>query len=102
MAAYKAEEQWWLDETAEQEHREAVEAFAVSDPWENDVAAWLLTADGLITTATILTGALRIDIGKTTHRDSLRAGAIMRRLGWQSLMVWTGEKSARVWQRITD
>ena len=46
--------------------------------------------------------ALRIDIGKTTHRDSLRAGAIMRALGWQSQMVWTGEKSARVWQRITD
>ena len=102
VAAYKAEEQWWLDEAAEQEHREAVEAFAVSDPWEGDVATWLLTADGLITTAAILTSALRIDIGKTTHRDSLRAGAIMRRLGWQSLMAWTGEKSARVWQRITD
>jgi putative DNA primase/helicase len=102
VAAHNAGERWWLDDAAEKEHRDAVEAFAVSDPWENDVAAWLLTAEGIVTTAAILTGALRIDIGKTTHRDSLRAGAIMRALGWQSQMVWTGEKSARVWQRITD
>jgi predicted P-loop ATPase len=102
VAAYKAGERWWLDDAAEKEHRDAVEAFAVSDPWEGDVASWLLTAEGLVTTAAILTGALRIDIGKTTHRDSLRVGAIMRRLGWQSQMLWTGEKSARAWVRITD
>lgn len=102
VAAYKAGEQWWLGEADEQEHRETVEAFAVTDPWEGDVASWVETAEGVITTSAILTGGLRIEIGKASHRDSLRVGAIMRRLGWESQMTWTGEKSARAWVRITD
>jgi hypothetical protein len=99
LAAYRSHEAWWLSTEAETAQREASETHALHDPWEPKVVEWTASAEGAITSTRILTGALAIEIGRVSQKDSQRVGAIMRRLGWRSTPRWVGGHTHRVWER---
>tara|TARA_R110000868_G_scaffold17606_6_gene76881 strand:- start:198 stop:1844 length:1647 start_codon:yes stop_codon:yes gene_type:complete len=99
LAAYRAHEAWWLSTEAETAQREASETHALHDPWEPKIVEWTASAEGAITSTRILTGALAIEIGRVSQKDSQRVGAIMRRLGWRSTPRWVGGHTHRVWER---
>ena len=74
-------ESWW-DIPGAEEHQEAS---YIGDSWEEVIAEWLVGGGrGSATVAEVLEGALRIDPGKQTRSDQVRAGAALRRLGWKS------------------
>jgi putative DNA primase/helicase len=62
-------------------------------PWEETIAAWLARpidlplatkrADVGVTTADVLEGACKIEVGRRTDSDSKNAAACLRRLGWR-------------------
>lgn len=88
VAAYDAGERWdVLPEErpmfeAEQEQR------YVGDAWETRINSWLEDGDEAgvkrdrVTMAQVLSGALHLDSSKWTRAEQIRAGTVMRRLGW--------------------
>jgi len=90
VARYQSGEEWYLSDPALRDaEREEQDARFRSDPWEQSVAEWLAKpvdigtsrAKAGVTTADVLAG-LNIDLGRRTHADAGRVGAILRRLGW--------------------
>jgi hypothetical protein len=98
VAAYRAREPWWLSAEAETAQREDSEHHAVGDPWEARIAEWVASAEAPVTTSRVLTAALSIEIGRVTQRDSVRVGAILRRLGWTNRVRRIGAQTHRVWE----
>lgn len=93
VAAFKAGEPWWLDRDFEAEHAAPVQAAAyVSDSWADDVSRWLEgTVDEFggeaapreeVTVSEVLSGALGILPGRHTPADQMRAGNVLKELGW--------------------
>jgi predicted P-loop ATPase len=96
VVRYRAGDRWWLDSdklnaAAEEEQ----EAHFLQDSWEPVVEKWLesridtaqLVPDGApeCTTADVLTGALQKPAGMWTHGDTIRVGAVLKRLGWKPI-----------------
>jgi predicted P-loop ATPase len=90
-ARFQSNETWHVQdpELRDQEKREQDARFRV-DPWEPLVASWLLKhpdvgpprAEIGVTTADVLRSALFVDVPKMGHAESIRVGAILRRLHW--------------------
>ncbi|MGJ8545556.1 MAG: VapE domain-containing protein [Sulfitobacter sp.] len=106
VAAFKAGEPWWLDRDFEAEHAAPVQAAAyVSDSWADDVSQWLGGAvDDFggetapreeVTVSEVLGGALGILPGRHTPADQMRAGNVLKELGWTKHKT----KRCNVWRR---
>lgn len=106
VAAFKAGEPWWLDRNFEAEHAAPVQAAAyVSDSWADDVSQWLGGAvDDFggetapreeVTVSEVLSGALGILPGRHTPADQMRAGNVLKELGWTKHKT----KRCNVWRR---
>ncbi len=85
VAAYRARERWYPESMAEKalcgdEQAERRSA----DPWESKLSTWLAMQDKSVgvTVADALSCLGMIDISKLTHRDSARAGEVLRSCGW--------------------
>ncbi len=85
VVRYRRGDKWWLDSpkliedaTCEQDDR------YLADPWETEMVEWLATRTQTeVTTADILRGPLRKDVGQWTRGDETRVGVILRRLHWK-------------------
>ncbi|MEM9194823.1 MAG: virulence-associated E family protein [Myxococcota bacterium] len=83
VAAYRADESWYLDDPeliglAEGEQRARLE----HDPWHDKIAEYCAHPQRkFVTTAELLADAIQKDLAKTNKADSNRVGAIMRTLG---------------------
>lgn len=97
VVAYKAGEQWWLDESLEGDHREAAETFSVIDPWEEIVRAAIVDDTELITAKRILVDVLKIEPGRIRKADEMRLGNVLRRLGYDRKSVRTPDGTQKAW-----
>jgi len=88
VAAYRAGEPRWGEETFEELRREATESRYDADPWEEAIAAWIdkPEADGLpparVTVASVALGALGLHISRLGRVESNRIASALVRLGW--------------------
>jgi predicted P-loop ATPase len=96
VVCYRAGKRWWLDsDELNKAAEEEQEAHFVQDSWEPVIEKWLearietaqLVSDRRpeCTTADVLTGALDKPRGMWAHSDTIRVGAILRRLGWKPI-----------------
>lgn len=98
----------WQDayELAKAEHS----GFKVSDPWEELIASWLnrdamdseegpKRGDGPVRMAEVLMSALGLRADRMDRRAELRAGKVLRRLGYEPAFVRTGATTARAWRK---
>ena len=82
----------------------------ISDPWEDPVRAWLAEGvfgeDGvggrtngqtLFKITALMQGALGIDVRQLARRDELRAGRVLRQLGYDKVTVRDGTHRVKVW-----
>jgi putative DNA primase/helicase len=92
-ARYDSGEKWHIvdPEIREAELTEQDDRFRI-DPWEPVIAHWLVApvsigkrSESGVTTADVMgiNGALGIETGKMSRVDSMRVGAILRKLGWE-------------------
>ena len=97
LHAFVRGEQWWLTEEEERLREEENARHEESDPWEEKVVDWLfgkpkqgdhvhipVKDPTFITTAEVLSDALRMEAGRWSKGEERRVGAILRRLGYRS------------------
>ncbi len=87
---YEGGELWHITdpELRDAERAEQDTRFSV-DPWEGTVAEWLAKPADVgdrtrfgVTTGDVLGTALKLEVGKWGRTESMRVGAVLRRLGW--------------------
>lgn len=85
------------------------QAYRISDPWDERIAAWLDEVDlagqsprtsGRLQMDDVLTGALGFDIKHVGQREKLRVGKILRRLGMDNPATWLDGKTQRAWVEV--
>jgi predicted P-loop ATPase len=85
-ALFEAGEPWWLDTPELQELANTAqnERFMV-DPWEEQAEAFLNASKKLdqVTISYLLENLWEMEPSAITRRDTIRVGAILRRLGWE-------------------
>ncbi len=93
--AYMDGARWWPRGQEENEAlaRAAEERFAV-DPWEDEIKEWVMAQSGGFSVNEALS-QLGVDVDRRTTRDSMRVGAILRRLGFKSCHT----RSGNLWRR---
>ena len=91
LERYRQGELWWFDDdrlTAEAEEQQAERQRG--DAWDPIVASWLFSRLDPVSTAEVLTGALKKDIGQWSHADQTRVGSVLTRLGRKRKQVRVG------------
>lgn len=88
----KQDESWW-EVPIDEAQREQDARFA-GDPWIDPLDRYLTLREST-TMAGVLTEALKIEVGRQSKRDQMRAAAIMERLGWSR--VQSGQRRTRIW-----
>jgi putative DNA primase/helicase len=85
VARYTSNEAWWITDEAILAKAEVVQADrALHDPWEDMIDAWLLENPGVdfVTSARLLTDAIRMEGSRQTRADEMRISDIMTGKGW--------------------
>ena len=72
---------------------------AMEDAWQHPIVEWLEEHNAVreVTTAQVLSDALKIDRARWTPNEQKRVGAIMRGLGWENQMRGSNHRKHRVW-----
>lgn len=104
VAAYRAQEAWWLTTEAEAALREASEGFRVVDPWEAAISRWIEDRSPIdlqrpVTSQRIMVDVLGLRLSDTDQRAANRVAAVMKRLGWVNRPEWIDGRTQRVWNR---
>jgi putative DNA primase/helicase len=92
VTRFHSSEEWFMRDPALRDaEREEQDKRFRSDPWEQPIATWLARPTDIpvggsravqgVTTHDVL-ACLTIDLGRRTHADATRVGAVLRRLGW--------------------
>jgi predicted P-loop ATPase len=98
VALYKSGCQWWLSAEEEAISAECNEAYRTEDPWLVRISSYLKdNGRDEVTTAELLTHALDIEPGRQTRGDQMRAGEVLKVLGWQATRRTVAGKRRRVW-----
>jgi putative DNA primase/helicase len=95
---YRAGDAGWWDVPNAAEHQFARYN---EDPWQRPIEEWLIGRTRC-NSADILSGCLRIDLGKQTRSDETRVGNVMLRIpGWKRIQEWNRElkKPVRLYVR---
>lgn len=96
VVRYQRGEQWWLNADDAGAVKEQAER-ETGDPWDEIVGEYLANAKST-TMRDILTGPLQLLPGQLTRAHEMRAGSVLRRLGWER--GWSS--GVRVWRpRLT-
>lgn len=83
LAAVEAGEAWWLDEAVTEISERANEDFAEVDSWLEPIADFLnRPVNATVTMTDILQQGLKLDIGKHDRAMQVRAGRVIKALGW--------------------
>lgn len=87
---------------AERLARDVHSEHEVDDPWEQKVASWLKQADpehgtkaaacSYLTTGMVLFEALGMPAGRTTRGDEMRAGSVLKKMGFQKKRIREGKE----------
>ena len=86
-------------------------AFKVTDPWDEPIAQWLNSdamdgpdgpkrGDGPVRMSEVLIGALGFRFDRVDRRCELRAGKVLRRMGYDKRVVRVDGASVKVWKRV--
>lgn len=81
VAAYRAGEQWWLNQEIEDAAHEVQEKYTAIDPWEPTIISLLIGQQS--TTVTDLLAKIEPDVARWNTRASTRIGLILNRLDWK-------------------
>lgn len=79
----------YLPREVRADHAEAVEERRQEDPWETEIARWLVGRTWA-TSAEVLGSALQIPTDRWSRSDQMRAGQVLARLGWKKRRVRVG------------
>jgi predicted P-loop ATPase len=79
----------YLPREVRADHAEAVEERRQEDPWETEIARWLV-GRAWATSAEVLGSALQIPTDRWSRSDQMRAGQVLARLGWKKRRVRVG------------
>lgn len=82
VSLFRAGEQWWLTPEIEKRAREAQAERDVADPWEGVLADALATRTEPLSMSDALT-LVGVPMAQQGVGGSRRAGAVLRRLGWE-------------------
>lgn len=96
---------------AEELATEVHEEHSVTDPWTDAVLRWLdspadaldavgLNRDRLFRMSELLQGGLGMTTHQLARKDELRAGRILRGLGYMKTRLWDGPLRVKVWGRV--
>lgn len=83
VVAYDSGRQWYLDASGEEARARVNDAHHETDVWIEPVGQWL--ADPRIVEVTVgqvLVEAIRLDVARHDRAAQMRAGAVLRALGW--------------------
>lgn len=96
-AAFERGDQWWLTKEEEGLSEEVNRQFQRDDSWTEAIAGYL---DGLDSTSVreILEHALGIEVGKQDRNMQMRAGDLLRSLGWVKYHTMRGKR----WTKNAD
>lgn len=89
----------YLPREVRADHAEAVEERRQEDPWETEIARWLVGRTWA-TSAEVLGSALQIPTDRWSRSDQMRAGQVLARLGWKKRRVRVG--AALEWRYEKD
>ena len=90
---------WWVRKEETQAFTDEQDARYTVDAWEHQILPFLEDYVGeTVTSANILTDALKLDLGHWGKPEQMRVGSIMHRLGWRRTRLGsTGKSSIRPW-----
>jgi len=85
-------------------------AFKVTDPWEESIARWLESSDlegaptdgRALSVHDVLVGALRIPVERVGKREEMRAGKVLKAMGFERVDVWERGKNCKKWKRAAN
>jgi hypothetical protein len=98
VALYRSGYTWWLTPDEEAIAAEFNESYQAFDPWTPAIRAYLLDFhQAEITTAEILTHAIKLELGYQTKALEMRAGEVLKILGWERVQRRIGGRKQRVW-----
>lgn len=98
LERYRQGESWWFDDERLTTAAEAAQAERQrGDAWDPIVADWIFTRPDPVSTAEVLSGALKKDIGQWTHADQTRVGSILTRLGRKPKQTRAGGERRRLY-----
>lgn len=99
VAMYHRGVPWWLDAEADTELAGVSADFAITHPWAAPIAQWLRSNPGDVTTADLLQGAVKKDVGNWTRNDEAEVAGILRRMGFRSVRKRIGGERRWTWTR---
>jgi putative DNA primase/helicase len=100
LALYRQGVPWWLDPQSDLELAGVSVDFAIVHPWASPIADWLRSNQwGEITTAELLAGPCKREIGSWTRNDEAEVGAVLRRMGFHGVRKRVGGERRWVWVR---
>jgi putative DNA primase/helicase len=96
----QAGEPWWL--TPEQPTLAVQRDRQADDVWTTEVLEWLIGKSD-VTSAEVLSGALKIRTGDMTRTEQLRVGSILRLAGWKRQTIRRAGLPIKAWVTpVTD
>ncbi len=103
VVAFRAGEQWWLEEEYRPLLAKLHQRHEAHDDWEQLIADWAPIRNNILSevTGARLLGSEVINkpVGQWTHLDRIRVGKIMKRLGWVPGTQRIGGKAQPVFRR---
>jgi putative DNA primase/helicase len=100
VARYRANEPWWITDRETLAKAELAQADrAMQDPWDEQIERWLLDNPGIdfITSARLLTEALKVDIPRQGRAEEMRVAELMSVKGWAHKRSIPGPGMKRKW-----
>lgn len=80
-ALYAAGEPWWLSPEMDLELRQESEQYRQVDAWEAPITRWVSGRVSDFTVTELLEDALKIDPGRQTRADGMRAATVLKTVG---------------------
>lgn len=97
LAAFHADEHWWLSEDDDKTREADAVEHEVGDPWGDAIADWILGRPSVRATE-LMTHALSLRIDQQTRGVEMRVASILRRLGWTVRKERTSGGARNVWR----
>jgi predicted P-loop ATPase len=88
---------WW--EVPEQAHREQAEERREDDAWEPAISDYCLGRREIVV-SDLLRDAIALEIAKQGKAEQMRAGKILRALGWERRTTRKGSRLVKSWLRV--
>jgi predicted P-loop ATPase len=95
---YRDKHQWEMSPESLKQVNELNEKYLHSDSWEPAIVDFLADRSQ-VTVSEVLEKAIRLELGRIGKREEMRAGNILKSLGWQRNTVRLGNTTRKVWEK---